>query len=272
MHWACTTNDCKPFLTWMLEIANLTHPPVVQSVSVGTTEYEYLTEMGEKHVVRMNAEFAKAGVRGISLLFASGDRASQVYEGKYWVNFPSGSPRVTAVGGVWLGELGGGPLTADPDTTGGFSNTPVHARMPYQDDAVTRYLAEASEEGAVQPKGFNASNRGVPDLASASDAYIIIKRGEETFVGGTSAACPVVAGMISLLNDARSAAGRPMMGFLNPFLYANQQCFRDIVGGKNAYGAVKGWDPASGLGVPVFDCLLKAAMAPVGGVVGGVVA
>mmetsp|Transcript_24567 Transcript_24567/g.62010 ORF Transcript_24567/g.62010 Transcript_24567/m.62010 type:complete len:80 (-) Transcript_24567:546-785(-) len=67
--------------------------------------------------------------------------------------------------------------------------------------------------------------------------------------------------MVSLLNDARGAAGKPPMGFLNPFLYANPQCFEDIVGGKNLYGAVKGWDPASGLGVPNMDCLLKAAMA-----------
>jgi len=265
MHWACTTNDCKPFLTWMLQVANMSHPPAVQSVSVGTTEYEYVTgaapcswpapeerarapdpprpnkprthsparsltrspahslthsltralthsltrslahslthplahsltrplagprnrppaaaEMGAKHVARMNAEFAKAGVRGISLVFASGDRASQVYDGKFWVNFPSGSPHVTAVGGVWLGVLGNGPLVADPDTTGGFSNCEAHARMAYQDAAVERYLSEAAEEGAAQPKAFNASNRGVPDLVSMSDAYVIVQRGAET--------------------------------------------------------------------------------------------
>eukprot|EP00285_Hemiselmis_virescens_P019851 CAMPEP_0173383984 /NCGR_PEP_ID=MMETSP1356-20130122/6555_1 /TAXON_ID=77927 ORGANISM="Hemiselmis virescens, Strain PCC157" /NCGR_SAMPLE_ID=MMETSP1356 /ASSEMBLY_ACC=CAM_ASM_000847 /LENGTH=348 /DNA_ID=CAMNT_0014339119 /DNA_START=116 /DNA_END=1162 /DNA_ORIENTATION=+ len=261
MHYTCTTNDCKPFLTWMLQIANVSKPPMVQSVSVGTTEYEYLTEMGEKHVLRMNSEFIKAGLRGISLIFASGDRASQVFDGKFWINFPSGSPHVTAVGGIWLGELGNGPLVADPDTTGGFSNTPAHARMPYQDKAVEDYLTEAAQEGAVQPKTFNASNRGVPDLVSMSDAYVIIQHGAETFVGGTSAACPVIGGMISLLNDARSAAGKPPMGFLNPFLYANPQCFEDITGGKNAYGAVKGWDPASGLGSPIFPCLLKAALA-----------
>jgi len=41
---------------------------------------------------------------------------------------------------VWLGELGGGPLVADPDTTGGFSNCEAHARMPYQDAAVEDYI------------------------------------------------------------------------------------------------------------------------------------
>jgi len=52
---------------------------------VGTTEYEYVEAMGEKFVLRINQEFMKAGMRGISLLFASGDRASQPYKGKYWV-------------------------------------------------------------------------------------------------------------------------------------------------------------------------------------------
>ena len=140
MHYACTTQDCKPFWSWMMQIANVTDPPMVQSVSVGTTEYEYITEMGAKFVRRINAEFVKAGVRGISLIFASGDRASQLFDGKYWINFPSASPHVTAVGGVWLGELGGGPLVADPDTTGGFSNCEAHVRMPYQDAAVEDYI------------------------------------------------------------------------------------------------------------------------------------
>lgn len=40
-----------------------------------------------------------------------------------------------------------------------------------------------------------------------SDAYVIVQHGANTFIGGTSAACPVVAGLISLLNSERMAAG-----------------------------------------------------------------
>lgn len=49
-----------------------------------------------------------------------------------------------AQGGVWLGELGGGPLEVDPDTTGGFSNCKVHARPKYQDTAVEVRFGSAS--------------------------------------------------------------------------------------------------------------------------------
>ena len=49
--------------------------------------------------------------------------------------------------------------------------------------------------------------RAVPDVSAMSDAYVIVQHGANTFIGGTSAACPVVAGLISLLNSERMAAG-----------------------------------------------------------------
>ncbi|KAJ1491693.1 hypothetical protein T484DRAFT_1773764 [Baffinella frigidus] len=97
----------------LVQSANMTTPPLVQSVSVGTTEHEYVEEMGLPYVIRINQEFQKAGLRGLTLLFASGDtarweQASQRYKGKMWINFPAASPYVTAVGGAWLGDLGDG--------------------------------------------------------------------------------------------------------------------------------------------------------------------
>lgn len=260
MHYACTSEDCRPFLTWILQQANTTKPPLVQSVSVGTTEYEYVEAMGEKFVRRVNQEFMKAGMRGISLLFATGDRAVQHYKGKYWVNFPSCSPFVTAVGGVWLGDLGSGPMSVDPDTTGGFANDEAHMQQTYQHSAVAAYLAEAEKSAAKQAPVFNASFRAVPDVSAMSDAYVIVQHGANTFIGGTSAACPVVAGLISLINSERMAAGKQSLGFLNDFLYSVPHCFADIVSGANLYGATKGWDPASGLGTPIYSCLLEAAL------------
>ena len=90
-------------------------------------------------------------------------------------------------------------------------------------------------------------------------------------IGGTSASSPTFAAMVSLLNEARLKAGKPPMGFLNPFLYANAGAFFDVTKGTNAYGrgpfttpigyaATAGWDAATGLGTPHFDKLLAAAM------------
>jgi len=42
-----------------------------------------------------------------------------------------------------------------------------------------------------------------------------------------------VAGAISLINQKRAEQGMKSLGFLNPFLYENSDCFDDVVGGKN---------------------------------------
>jgi tripeptidyl-peptidase-1 len=53
--------------------------------------------------------------------------------------------------------------------------------------------------------------------------------------GGTSAAAPVVASIIALLNDARLCAGKPALGFLNPLIYqyADKGGFTDITSGQS---------------------------------------
>ena len=77
--------------------------------------------------------------------------------------------------------------------------------------------------------------------------------------------------MVSMLNEARFNAGKKAMGFLNPFLYKHEDAFTDVVEGSNKVGrggqplpygwnCSKGWDPATGLGTPLFDKLLAAAL------------
>ena len=101
---------------------------------------------------------------------------------------------------------------------------------------------------------------------------MVYDRGTAVPVGGTSASSPTFAAIVSLLNEARFKAGKPRMGFLNPFLYANPTAFHDIVTGTNAhprgpgdvlygYAAAPGWDPATGLGTPKLDQLVVAALA-----------
>ena len=91
----------------------------------------------------------------------------------------------------------------------------------------------------------------------------------------TSASSPTVGALFALINDARLSAGKPPMGFLNPFLYSNADAFTDVTQGTNAvnrgggnvragYAATKGWDAATGLGTPKFSKLLSAAMAAAG--------
>lgn len=149
---------------------------------------------------------------------------------------------------------------------GGFSNT--FGRPSYQDDIVSAYLKAG--DGIPAATYFNATGRAYPDVAAlgGQKAPYCINAALGMFQGvaGTSASCPVVAGVFALLNDARLAAGKPPLGFLNPFIYQNADAFQDVQSGKNNAGqgegftAVKGWDAASGFGTPDYSKLLAAAM------------
>lgn len=70
-----------------------------------------------------------------------------------------------------------------------------------------------------------------------------------------------------MLNDARVAAGKSPMGFLNPFIYENPSIFNDVVVGNNpgcdtpGFFAAQGWDPITGNGTPNYPKMLEAALA-----------
>lgn len=74
-----------------------------------------------------------------------------------------------------------------------------------------------------------------------------------------SASAPIVASVIALLNDALIAAGKPVLGFLNPWLYSKGFAgFNDVFHGSArgcdvvGFPAGKGWDAAAGFGTPVY--------------------
>lgn len=74
-----------------------------------------------------------------------------------------------------------------------------------------------------------------------------------------------MAGILSLINDALLNKGLSPLGFANPFLYENADAFKDItVGNNNGIDAVKGYDPASGIGTfspDTFNILMERAIA-----------
>ena len=205
-------------------------------------------------IPRMNDEFAALGTRGVSLVFASGD-SGFVKAQKY----PASSPFVTSVGGATYGAIFREPfIQVDAETTGGFSSLHTNPAPAYQAKAVAAYLQTS---GKRPSSNVNASRRCVPDLSAYSTGFYTVQDGNDQVIGGTSAATPVVAGMLSSINDALLAAGHSPLGFANPFLYANADAFLDVTHGDNGgYAAVVGYDPASGLGTfsPNTFAVLKA--------------
>lgn len=68
----------------------------------------------------------------------------------------------------------------------------------------------------------------------------VIQTGVENqtiLLDGTSAAAPVFAGMVTLVNSFLVQNGYPVLGFLNPFIYAmaseSPEAFMDVTVGDN---------------------------------------
>ncbi|KAG6899604.1 hypothetical protein C0993_008765 [Termitomyces sp. T159_Od127] len=216
------------------------------------------------------------GVRGVSLLFSSGDSGvgdndpdpatQQCFtndgknETRFLPSFPTTCPFVTAVGGTTnIPEVAVSRFFSG----GGFSN--YFDRPPYQDDAVKNYLA-ALPNGTYAGL-FNPNGRAYPDVSAQSDRFRIFLSGKPILIGGTSASSPAFAGFVALLNDVRLTHGQKPLGFLNPFLYSKgANGLNDITVGHNSgcgttgFNATKGWDPVTGLGTPNFGKLKKLVL------------
>ena len=125
----------------------------------------------------------------------------------------------------------------------------------------------------------------VPDVAAFADESpgypIVCSSGVQgckgsgqsiAFVGGTSAATPLVAGMIALWNQQARNQGLPRPGFVAPLLYTlaqhSPQSFVDVTQGTNAlFGGSccptrPGFDLATGWGSPVADVVASSLVHP----------
>jgi kumamolisin len=244
----------------------------ILSLSWGTTEFES-GDGGTKHTEHFQVHFDEllktAAHLGITVCVSSGDNASanmpddrSQWDGKAHVNFPASSPHVLACGGthvtdgVNLREKAWHPKR-NVGTGGGVSR---YFPLPSYQRGIVNCPA-------VNPPG--PRRRGVPDVAANAameNGYRVLVDGEwyPDPAGrrppgfGTSAAAPMWAGLIALLNQSLGKR----LGFINRLLYKlppSSGAFHDVTLGDNGdYRCARGWDACTGLGTPDGQNLLKA--------------
>lgn len=247
-------------------------------------------------------------MRGISIVISSGDSGAHgrtddgCAKTATLPDWPTASPYILAVGASQL--VDGAPLPApksplcktspagvhpcagsgtevvcSPATGaliasgGGFST--VAATPPWQAAAVKAYIAVP---GAVPPaKDYNATGRGYPDVAALGHQYPILAQSRWVNVDGTSCSAPVFGGIIGLANAARLEAGKKVLGFLAPAIYAiaakKGGAFTDVTKGDNkcteqgckpgctGFEATAGWDATTGWGTPKVVELIRELVA-----------
>ncbi|HEX7264573.1 MAG TPA: S53 family peptidase [Candidatus Dormibacteraeota bacterium] len=191
---------------------------------------------------------------GMSHFIASGDSGAYTcgLDQPPAASFPSTLPSVTAVGGttvfesvqgIYFKEVAWGGPVSESGSGGGASQ--VYVLPDYQ-----KIVSQANGHGMRQ----------VPDVAADADpatGFNIIFGGQEGQAGGTSAAAPLWAATVALINQDLKRKGLRNVGFANPAIYwmgtnaskLPAPAFHDVVGGNNlAYDATSGWDFATGWG------------------------
>ncbi|KAL4898153.1 peptidase S8/S53 domain-containing protein [Aspergillus ambiguus] len=242
---------------------------------------------------RQCQEFMKLGLQGVSVIVASGDSGVAGRNGSptpgnclgtdnkvFAPGFPATCPYLTTTGSTVIPSGANVQEHKEVATSsfasgGGFSN--IYERPDYQKEAVEKYF-EIADPGykyyeSVNNNSFadgggiyNRIGRGYPDLAAIGDNVLIFTSGVPQLIGGTSAAAPVFAALLTRINEERLAAGKSTVGFVNPVLYANPDAFFDVTSGNNqgcdtkGFSAAKGWDPVTGLGTPNYPKLLDVFM------------
>jgi kumamolisin len=226
------------------------HPGSIISESLGSCEPD--TPSGARN--NYTAIQDRAVALGISHFVASGDNGAYTCgtDQEPAGSFPSTLPTVTSIGGttvfesqqgVYFKEYAWGSPLDESGSGGGASQ--FYATPDYQ-------------KNEAQPGAHGM--RQVPDVAANADpstGFHIIFGGQDVQVGGTSAATPLWAGIVALINQDLKQKGLREVGFANPALYwmgensskLSPKPFHDVIAGNNLfYDAGTGWDFATGWG------------------------
>ena len=268
-------NDVLHALTAPLR--NAGNKPDVISASLGSCEEATRLTIGKAGLRNAEGALALAAASGISVLASSGDDGSSACvtpSGRplpdLAVSYPASSPFVTSVGGTNVGLNAANQIVSQEVwndsplvlASGGGGFSMLFDRPSYQNSFVT------------------ASHRAVPDvsmLADVAPGYEIFctakgdctgqgHNGPWSQVGGTSAAAPLLAGGLALVDQALRRDHRQDIGLANPLLYgiahspSAPNVISDVVSNDNDLGqslagkpfgcctAGPGFDEASGLG------------------------
>ena len=282
--------------------------PGTLSISYGWAEDAQCQISGCKnqdksYVDRVNLELLKIATRGTTVVVASGDAGSpsRTNEGCLPQNitrainaeFPASSPYVLSVGATAVTNdtehvdfnytslfckeypcvTHTSSISINYDnvqwTTGGSFSIYSNNRT-FQDNVVNDYLKVARVLPGNQ-SAWNPRGRAVPDIVANGHmcaVFGIVVPDIAFPVDGTSCSCPIIAGIIALVNDQRKGRGLQSLGLFNGALYnlqpssfvrprsTNTHC-TEVQCCSIEYGFVGSpdvqWDPVVGLGHPVVS-------------------
>jgi len=204
----------------------------------------------------LSSAFQACVAQGITCFSSTGDSGANGYTCIY----PSTDPYQIAAGGTSLYMNSNYTWNNEAAWSGGGGGVSSIVSLPSWQTGLTSKTINGS---GTLGSATSLPRRGVPDVSAPSDpstGYIFYLNGTLVQYGGTSAAAPWLAGMVTRLTQLWGTR----MSFANTLFYSNPSCFTDVILGDNrspstasGYTSTIGWDAATGLGSPKCDLIYQ---------------
>jgi len=197
----------------------------------------------------LNQILQQMAAQGQSVFNASGDSG--------FSSSPFGwddNPYMTSVGGTELTTSGaGGPRSLETGWSGSSGYISPNFAIPSWQQGIN-----------MSANGGSTTMRNCPDVSMiATSLWTTWNNGASGYAAGTSAASPLWAGYMALVNQQAAAHGKPTAGFINPAIYALGKGgsyganIYDVTSGNNGKPAVAGYDLVTGWGSPRGQSLIN---------------
>jgi subtilase family serine protease len=233
------------------------------SISLGQSE----TDMNQDDVRAIDSSIQQlTDVEHMTVFVASGD-CGAFTSGQYGslsVAYPASDPNVVAVGGTVL-QVNGSNGRAN-EVTWSDNSQRSQCKNSWGSGGGNSQLFPRQSWQNVQGVNnrYSQNNRQVPDVAAAAYGLAVYFQGQWAAVGGTSAASPIWATGMALVNQeliqkVQKFGYSPQL-FYQVAQHSAGKPYYDVTQGNNLYyPAGQGWDYTTGLGTPNLPAFYQVA-------------
>jgi Subtilase family len=285
--WLSNSN----YLDVFVEFYEMSDPlPAVFSMSYGDAEINQgptLIAEGEPYV-------SAVGVRGVTMIFASGDNGANAITcadiselDSLFPVYPATSAYVVATGATDWYQFNSSNLYQIEEIAANYIFYSGGGFSAYLQPTTTNQLLAQQNyfetipsniEAMLPPSNYyNPNNRGIPDISMNGQSFAVVVNGGFTSASGTSIAAPLFNGFVTRLNAESLQYTGKTLGYILPLLYeiANDPIYGPLsfnkitVGNNNCgYGGCgyscygyyctnATFNPVTGIGTPFYDGILS---------------
>lgn len=227
----------------------------VVSISLGIAE----NQMSTQDAIAIDRSIQQLTyAEHMTVFVASGDCGAfttQQY-GDLSVSFPASDPNSVAVGGTIMSIYQNGTRAREIVWSDGSNKSKCQNQWGSGGGNSIMFKRPSWQSANGVNNQFSRNVRQLPDISAVAYALAVYYKGQWGAVGGTSAAAPIWATGVALVNEGAMQQIHkfdysPQMFYLAANKNGGMQPYFDVTRGNNLYyPATPGWDFSSGLGTP----------------------